>query len=166
MTVVRAMRPEDLQAVLAIQLACYGAGFVEDGALIVRRLAAAPRTGWVVEHAGRVAAYLAAYPSRVGKLTALHGDFEVLPEAQADALYLHDLAVDPAASSHGLGPALVRHALAFADTAGWRRSALVSVQSSLGFWERHGYAVHALADAAQQARLASYPAPAHYMVRT
>ena len=160
---VRAMRADDLDAVLAIQLACYGAGFVEDGALIARRLAAAPETGWVAGHEGEVSAYLAAYPSIAGKLTALHGEFEIAPEA--DALYLHDLAVHPAASGLGLGPRLVRHAWERAVQAGWRQSTLVSVQASVSFWERLGYAPMAPAGPAQQARLATYPGMPVYMVR-
>jgi hypothetical protein len=56
-----------------------------------------------------------------------------------DALYLHDLAVHPAASGLGLGPQLVRHAWAHAVQAGWRQSTLVSVQASVGFYNRpHG----------------------------
>jgi GNAT superfamily N-acetyltransferase len=160
---VRTMRADDLDAVLAIQLACYGAGFVEDGALIARRLAAAPHTGWVVEHGGGVQAYLAAYPSVVGKLTPLHGAFDVA--ATADSLYLHDLAVRPDASGLGLGPRLVRHAWAHAARAGWRHSTLVSVQSSVGFWERQGYAPMQPAGAEQQARLATYPGDSVYMAR-
>lgn len=160
---VRDMRADDLDAVLAIQLACYGAGFVEDGELIARRLAASPHTGWVAEHGGAVRAYLAAYPSQRGKLTPLHGDFEVAPDA--DALYLHDLAVHPEASGLGLGPRLVRHAWAHALRAGWRHSTLVSVQASIGFWERQGYAATVPADGLQQARLATYPGDSVYMAR-
>lgn len=160
---VRAMRADDLQAVLAVQLACYGAGFVEDGALIARRLAAAPHTGWVVERAGAVQAYLAAYPSVLGKLTPLHGEFEVAPAA--NALYLHDLAVHPSAAGLGLGPQLVRHAWAHAMQAGWAHSTLVSVQASVGFWVRQGYAATTPAGDEQQARLATYPGDAVYMAR-
>ncbi|HEX7867634.1 MAG TPA: GNAT family N-acetyltransferase [Variovorax sp.] len=160
---VRAMHAADLDAVLAIQLACYGAGFVEDGTLIARRLAAAPHTGWVAEHEGGVRAYLAGYPSVAGKLTPLHGEFEVA--AQADSLYLHDLAVHPDASGLGLGPQLVRHAWAHAAQAGWRHSTLVSVQSSVGFWQRQGYAATQPAGPEQQARLATYPGESVYMIR-
>ena len=160
---LRAMRADDLEAVLAVQLACYGAGFVEDGALIARRLAAAPHTGWVAERAGAVCAYLAAYPSVLGKLTPLHGEFE--PAPAADALYLHDLAVHPSAAGLGLGPLLVRHAWAHAAQAGWAHSTLVSVQASVGFWARHGYAATAPAGVEQQVRLATYPGDAVYMAR-
>jgi len=160
---VRAMRADDLDAVLAIQLACYGAGFVEDGVLIARRLATAPHTGWVAEHGGGVRAYLAGYPSVIGKLTPLHGEFEVAPDA--DSLYLHDLAVHPEASGLGLGPRLVRHAWAHAMQAGWRHSTLVSVQASVGFWERQGYVAAQPAGIDQQARLATYPGASVYMAR-
>lgn len=160
---LRTMRADDLEAVLAVQLACYGAGFVEDGALIARRRAAAPHTGWVVEQAGAVRAYLAAYPSVLGKLTPLHGEFELAPVA--DALYLHDLAVHPSAAGLGLGPLLVRRAWAHAAQAGWAHSTLVSVQASVGFWARHGYAATTPAGAEQWARLATYPGDAVYMAR-
>lgn len=159
---LRPMRTDDLDAVLAIQLACYGAAFVEDGALIARRLAAAPHTAWVAQQRGRVGAYLAAYPSRLGRITPLNGDFEPAPDA--DTLYLHDLAVDPAFGGQGLGPALVRHALAQTPAA-WRHCALVSVQSSLAFWQRLGYAQTEPGDLRQRRHLASYPGPAYYMVR-
>lgn len=157
------MRADDLDAVLATQLACYGAGFVESGELIARRLAAAPHTAWVTEHQGRVQAYLAGYPSVAGKLTALHGEFEVA--TAPDSLYLHDLAVHPRASGLGLGPQLVRHAWAHAAQAGWRHSTLVSVQSAVGFWERQGYGPVQPADQEQQARLATYPGDSVFMMR-
>ncbi|WP_225783853.1 GNAT family N-acetyltransferase [Xenophilus sp. Marseille-Q4582] len=161
---LRAMDACDLPQVLAIQLACYGADFVEAGPLILRRLACAPATAWVAEHEGQVHAYLTGYPSRRGKLTALHGDFEPAA-ADADTLYLHDLAVHPSAHGLRLGPSLVAHALAHGRRQGWRYAALVAVQDSRGFWARHGFVRAALADAAQQARLASYPGTAVYMVR-
>lgn len=160
---VRAMTADDLDAVLSVQLACYGAGFVEDGALIARRLAAAPHTAWVAQHPGGVRAYLAAYPSVAGKLTPLHGEFELA--AAPDSLYLHDLAVHPDAAGLGLGPRLVRHAWAHAARAGWRHSTLVSVQSSVAFWQRQGYEAAQPAGADQQDRLATYPGDAVYMVR-
>ena len=153
----------DLPRVLAIQLACYGADFVEAGPLILRRLACAPTTAWVAEREGRVCAYLTAYPSRRGKLTALHGEFE--PSEDADTLYLHDLAVDPTAHGVRLGPSLVAHALAHGRAQGWRHAALVSVQDSLAFWKHRGFAPAQPADETQRARLAGYPGPAVYMVR-
>lgn len=161
---LRPLVATDLPAVLEIQLACYGAGFVEEAALIARRLSVAPRTAWAAEHAGRVRAYLMAYPSRRGQLTALHGEFE--PAAQPDTLYLHDLAVHPRSHGLRLGPRLVEHALAWGRANGWAHAALVSVQDSLGFWRRHGFAEAPLGQAEQRARFATYPGPALYMLRS
>jgi hypothetical protein len=42
---------------------------------------------------------------------------------------------------------------------------LVSVQSSVGFWERQGCAPLQPAGAEQQARLATYPGDSVYMLR-
>ena len=63
------------------------------------------------------------------------------------------------------GAGFVRHAWAQAAQAGWRHSTLVSVQSSVGFWERQGYAATQPEGAEQQARLATYPGRSVYMIR-
>ena len=86
--VVRPLALSDLADLLAVQLACYGEGFVESGEVFARRLAS------------------------------------------------------PANCS------------------------LVLVQGSQAYWQRQGYALHPLQDAAQQARLASYGEGAVYMART
>ena len=64
--------------------------------------------------------------------------------------------------------ATVLHTLAHsgAVTRGLTRSALVAVQGSRGYWERHGYAVHALRNALQRQHLAAYGEGAVYMMRT
>ena len=43
---------------------------------------------------------------------------------------------------------------------------LLAVQGSQTYWERHGYAVHALRDAVQRQHLAAYGEGAVYMLRT
>ena len=162
-TGVRPMRLADLDAVLGIQRACYGEGFLEGADVIARRIASRVGLSCVAERAGRVCAYLAAYRTQPGKLTALHGDFDAT--AQPDTLYLHDLAVHPQATGQGLAQTLVRHLWAQGAALGLAGSALVSVQGSQDFWARLGYQVHALDDPGQQQRLASYGAGACYMVR-
>ena len=162
-TVVRPLALSDLPALLAVQLACYGEGFVESGEVFARRLASPANCSVVLEQNSRVCAYLAAYRSVKGKVTALHGDFETV--AQPDALYLHDMAVLPARAGQGLAHALLQPLWAQARAEGLRHSALVSVQGSQAYWERHGYAVQPLADAAQRERLGSYGDGAVYMAR-
>ena len=112
---------------------------------------------------GELAAYLLGYPSRIGQITPLHGDFK--PAAQPDCLYLHDLAVSPHCQGQALGPRLVRHAWAQAERL-WnlQASTLVAVQGSLPFWQRLGYA-EATPDELARPYLASYGAGARYCQR-
>jgi len=161
---VRPLALSDLPDLLAVQLACYGEGFVESGEVFARRLASPANCSLVLEQGGRVCAYLAAYRSVRGKVTPLHGDFEAV--AQPDALYLHDMAVLPSCVGQGLARALLTPLWERAQQEGLRHTALVSVQGSQGYWTRHGYAEQVLQDAVQRQRLATYGEGASYMVRS
>jgi ribosomal protein S18 acetylase RimI-like enzyme len=161
--VVRPLALSDLADLLAVQLACYGEGFVESGDVFARRLASPANCSLVLEQGGKVCAYLAAYRSVRGKVTPLHGDFEVV--AAADTLYLHDMAVLPTCAGQGLARALLAPLWERAVQEGLRHTALVSVQGSQGYWARHGYAEQVLQDAVQRQRLATYGEGATYMVR-
>lgn len=161
--VVRPLALSDLADLLAVQLACYGEGFVESGAVFARRLASPANCSLVLEQGGKVCAYLAAYRSVRGKVTPLHGDFEVVPAA--DTLYLHDMAVLPTCAGQGLAQALLAPLWERAQQEGLRHTALVSVQGSQGYWARHGYAEQVLPDALQRQHLATYGDGATYMVR-
>jgi predicted N-acetyltransferase YhbS len=151
------MAESDLAAVLAVQAACYPPAMQEAAAVVRARLRASPATVLVARDADGVCAYLFAYPSRLGKVTPLGGDF-ALP-AEPDTLYLHDLAVAPRAAGQGVARRLVDAMLARAD--GLCHAALVSVQDSRRFWERLGYAPAA----GDPAALATYPADALYMTK-
>jgi len=160
----RALAAADLPGLLAVQLACYGEHFVESAEVFARRLASADNRSLVLEHCGQVCAYLAAYRSVRGKVTPLHGDFDTAP--QADTLYLHDMAVLPAFAGQGLAQALLTPLWQRARAEGLCQSALVSVQGSQGYWERHGYRARPLACAQQAAHLAGYGPGAVYMERS
>ena len=158
--VLRAMREDDLDAVLAVQAACYPPAMCEAAAVLLARLRAAPATTLLACDAQGVCGYLFAYPARLGKVTPLGAAFEI-PEAP-DALYLHDLAVAPRAHGLGLARRLAGRMLELGAARGLAQSALVSVQDSRRFWEALGYAA---APGADPAALASYPADAVYMTR-
>lgn len=100
----------DLERLMAIQEAAYGAAFIESIGSFSRRIAAAPDSIWVAEVAVAggtpvPVGYLFTYRSVYGKVTPLGGEFEISP--QADTLYLHDLALIPAYRGHGIAGALV-----------------------------------------------------------
>lgn len=163
---LRPLAAQHLPGLLAVQRACYGDGLVEGLDVFARRLASPAHCSLVIEVDGQVGAYLAAYHSLRGKITPLHGDFEPLAAPlTADTLYLHDMAVLPQLAGQGLARALLASLWAQAGGQGLHHSALVSVQGSQRYWERQGYAVQTLADAAQRACLASYGDGAVYMLR-
>ncbi|GGX95029.1 GNAT family N-acetyltransferase [Massilia dura] len=161
----RTLQPNDLPALLHVQRACYGDGFIESAEVYARRLASPVNCSLVCEREGLVVAYLAAYRSLDGKITPLHGDFET-PQRPPDTLYLHDMAVLPAHAGQGMAQALLDLLWAQGRAAGLRRTALVSVQGSQGYWARHGYSPQPLHDMEERARLTGYGAGAIYMVRS
>lgn len=164
MQIVRPLALADLPGLLDVQLACYGAGYIESAEVFARRLASPANCSLVLLRDGRVAAYLAAYRSQIGKVTPLHGDFAAVDATDGpDTLYLHDMAVHPDHAGQGLASALLAPLWQQAQAEGLRHSALVAVQGAQGYWARHGYAAQQVADAVQQQRLASYGPDAVYM---
>ncbi len=159
----RPMQAADLPAILAVQRLCYQPEMNEDATTWRQRLATAAAFSWVAEEAAGVCAYLACYPSRLGKVTSLGGDFQIADTA--DCLYLHDLAVSPAAAGRGLGGALVGQALQAARGLGLAHAALVCVQDAFTFWLAQGFADHPNLNPDGATALASYPGPARYMSR-
>lgn len=162
---IRPMGEDQLAAVLAVQAACYPPPMQETAAVVLARLRAAPATTLVACHGDAVCAYLFAYPSLLGRVTALDAPF--MPAAEPDTLYLHDLAVAPQALGRGLARRLVRQLLDAAAGQGLRHAALVSVQDTRRFWEGLGFEVDAgrASCAALATALATYPGSALYMTK-
>ena len=158
---LRALAPADLPGLLAVQRACYGEDFVESADVFTRRLASTANCSLVLVQAGQVCAYLAAYHSVRGKVTPLHGDFEATPHP--DTLYLHDMAVLPTLAGRGLARVLLQSLWQHASAQGLQHAALVSVQGSQSYWERHGFALCSPHGDAQRQHLASYGTAAVYM---
>lgn len=157
---IRNMNASDLENVLDIQRACYAPAMNESGDIFLNRLECAPKHAWLALLDGEPAAYLMTYPSRVGKITPLGGEFE--PPAQPDCLYIHDLAVRPEASGQGLGRAMLRHVL---TASRFRMAALVCVQDAHRFWEQNGFSEGSPLSAVEAAHLATYPGQPRYMLR-
>ena len=103
---VRPLQPDDLPALMAVQRAAYGDGFMESTEVFARRLASPVNCSLALLLDGALCAYLAAYQSVQGKVTPLHGDFEPPVGTAPDTLYLHDMAVPaPVGAGRGAGPA-------------------------------------------------------------
>jgi ribosomal protein S18 acetylase RimI-like enzyme len=159
------MTEQDLDAVLAVQAACYPPSMREAADVVLARLRAAPATTLVLPDAAGICAYVFGYPSRLGRITPLNAGFAPAPDP--DTLYVHDLAVRPRAHGRGLGRRLARRLLGAGRAQGLRHGALVAVLDARPFWESLGFStVPEIPGAGQGGEaLASYPGEAVYMSR-
>lgn len=158
------LRAGDMPAVMRIQARCYTAIVPESLTSMSAKRQAAPHTCHAAWRQGELVGYLLSLPVRGLALPALDSPGCTIDPA-ADALYLHDLALAPAARGSGAGRALVRHALAVGARLGLRRALLVAIQGSAPYWRRQGFAALPPPTGAVRAKLASYGAQAQLMQR-
>ena len=152
---IRLMTPTDIPAVVALQDSCYSDALYESPALLRQRLQAAESSCWLAENsAGELLAYLFSYPSINGYVTPLASAFK--PAGAPELLYLHDMAVSLAARGLGLANNLLAKAKQHALSLGLTKLALVAVQGSVPYWQRHGFAVVKPLSASAVSALASY----------
>lgn len=136
---VRAMRADDLPAVLHIQAAAYPVALHERAEVLARKLSLAPHWCRVAELDGQVAAYLFSHPWSGETPPAVHAWLECLPH-RPDCWFVHDLAVHPQAQGRGLASQLLDPTRAFACSSGCRHALLVAVAGAAAFWQRLGFA--------------------------
>lgn len=134
----------------------------EDRACFENRLALYPTGCFALQAADAVEGYLIAYPWRYGSAPALNSLIE-RPPADADLIYLHDLALSPAVRGRGAAGPVLDQLVDRTRAAGLDRVALVAVNQAAPFWERHGF-VDELAPGMAE-KLASYGPDARYMIR-
>ncbi len=159
----RPMRPEDVPAVIDLAAVVHPT-FPERPAVFLDRIALCPEGALVADRpdvrAG-LAAYALAHPASRHAPPRLDTVLGRLP-ADADALHVHDLAVDPACRGRGLAEAAVRRLLRLAD-ARFAAATLVSVHGTPPFWERFGFRPRP--DLLAPGRLATYGTDAVFMLR-
>jgi GNAT superfamily N-acetyltransferase len=157
------MKSGDLDEVVTIA----GIGFpnhFEGRACFANRLQVYPKGCLVLaaDTAGPLLGYLIAYPWLADAAPALNTLIEGIPVG-AKVMYLHDLAILPSARGAGHSRTVVESLAADARDAGWSQLALVAVNDSTAFWERHGFQVRDTPEL--RITLASYGSDARYMVR-
>jgi GNAT superfamily N-acetyltransferase len=158
----RPMQLQDLDAVVAIASDVHPL-FPEERDVFANKLAVHPAGALLLEQAGHPVGYCFAHPWRGLQPPPLNTLLGAIPPA-ADTLYLHDLALLPAARGTGAGTAAIAILLAHAVALQLDRCCLVAVNGSIPYWSRLGFVV---SDApALRAKLASYGGDARLMVRT
>ena len=127
------------------------------------RLAICPAMSFVLADADdAVRGYLFAYPWKGETAPPLNTLIEAIP-ADADRVYLHDLALDPEVRGGGHTRAIVERLIDKARAEGWTTMALVAVNDATAFWQRMGF--QPVTSPALAEKLASYGDDARYMVR-
>ena len=157
------MTPADLSGVKAVAAVAFP-DHPEDLACFAERRSLSPDLCFVLAGEGGVQGYLVAYPWRRGAapppLNTLIG---AVPD-EAAFLYLHDLALSPAALGGGHARRAIDLLVERARAGGTEEIALVSVNDSVPFWTAMGFTVRT-GDPTMPAKLASYGADARYMTR-
>jgi predicted N-acetyltransferase YhbS len=154
---IRALTLSDLQEVMEVQRSAYLDALVEPEASFACKLRLPGSVALGAFEGGRMSAYLLCHPWSLGKTAPLNACDLVLPRSPS-CMYFHDLAVRPERRGQGLADRLVSEALSIAEARGLHACALVAVQSSRPFWERHGFRSQAELEYVAEVR-------AHYMVR-
>jgi ribosomal protein S18 acetylase RimI-like enzyme len=157
----RPMQRQDLDAVVDIASQVHPL-FPEERDTFLNKLALHPGGALLLEHAGHPAGYCFALPWHGLQPPALDTLIEDISPV-ADALYLHDLALLPAARGTGAGTAAVDLLLTRAAQLLLERCFLVAVNRSVPYWSRMGFTV--IDTSELQAKLASYGNEARLMVR-
>ncbi len=129
---VRAMRVDDIDAVLRIQREAYADGYQESAEVLGRKLSLAPEACWFAEREGRGLAYIIAHPWS-DNAPPLHAAIECLP-AGAEFGFVHDLAVCARARGAGVGASLFAKVQAWAQHCGLRGLRLVALADARAYW--------------------------------
>lgn len=155
------MTTVDLPPVMAVAADVHP-DYPEGEAVFSERLALHPAGCLVLAGSEGLGGYVLSHPWRLGQVPALDSLLGALP-GDADAYYIHDLALLPGARGGGAASACVDRLAAHARASGFVRMALVAVGNSAGFWRRQGF--REAHDEALARKLASYDDAARYLVR-
>ncbi|CAO3421035.1 N-acetyltransferase family protein [Azospirillum argentinense] len=178
----RAMGPADLDRVMAIAEVVHP-DYPEERAVFAERLALYPDGCAMAEAFGAEAfgaevsraeasgaeaggpciGYIVMHPGRLGVPPPLDSPLGALPEVP-DCLYLHDVALLPAARGLGLGVAALERMNALAARQGFRWLALTSTPGARAFWDAQGFLPHD-GGAGLAVKLASYGGGMTYMTK-
>jgi ribosomal protein S18 acetylase RimI-like enzyme len=157
----RAMAAADLPAVARVAAEVHP-DYPEGEPVFAERLALHAQGCLVLARGEEIGGYVLSHPWRLGEVPALDSLLGALP-GDADAYYIHDIALLPQARGGGAAGAAVARLAGHAAEAGFARMALVAVGGSTGFWQRQGF--RDLHDERLARKLASYDDAARYMVR-
>ncbi|MEN3792634.1 GNAT family N-acetyltransferase [Fulvimarina sp. MAC3] len=153
------MRPDDLAGVLGIADRIHP-DLREPVEVFADRMHLWPTGALVCKGNETLCGYAIGHPVRLPDLPPLGSVMGNLPE-DADAFYIHDVALLPEARGRSLAGEAV--SLLLGGAPDLSRACLISVYGTAVFWRRHGF--REAPDVLPSGKLASYGADAVFMVR-
>lgn len=150
----RPLQPADLAQVDEIAARVHP-DLPEDPAVLAEKLALYPGGCFAWAWRDKVNGYLFSHPWR--GIPKLNTRLDVIP-VDADAYYIHDLALLPGARGQHAGTSVIEHVARLAEESGFHRMALVAVYNSVPFWSRLGFRL-------TDRIVTGYGGKAHYMLR-
>ena len=160
---VRSLEHRDLPAALAIQSAAYRPFLVEPEAAFASRLDLPSSYCLAATQDGALVAYLLAHawaaeaPPPVGTVLSA-------PPAAGEVLFIHDLAVAPAARGTGIGRRLVMRAMEQAARDGLSTTELIAVEGAANYWRGLGF-VESETSPELTSKVSAYGPDARWMTR-
>ena len=129
----RAMRSEDLQQVCTMADRIHR-DHPERPEVFAAKLAAYPTGCFVLAKGATLLGYALAHPYRLGMVPPLDTVMECLP-GNADCLYLHDIAIEPAIRGNGHTRSVIAALTTIAQEAGLTQLALTALPGKSAFWK-------------------------------
>lgn len=128
---------KEVDKILRIQRNCYKSEYIEGREIFERMIDVYPRgcIGVLVDTI--FAGYIFFHPYFEGRPKPLNTMLRL--NGKEDCMYLHDLAIDRKYRGRGLSKILMDEFNQETQKKGFKVQCLVSVQDSLGFWEKHGF---------------------------
>ncbi|QND54026.1 GNAT family N-acetyltransferase [Phyllobacterium sp. 628] len=156
------MEAGDLASVIAMAAVIH-TDFFEDDAIYLERMRLYGKGCFVLEgENGVLFGYAITHPWQLYTTPALNSLLGQIPQ-QPSTYYLHDIALMPASRGSGAAPRIVAILAEQAEWEGLETMSLVSVNNSIGFWQKQGFEVVHRAEL--DAKLKSYSDDACFMVR-
>jgi len=138
--VIRPLISTDVAHVLELQQLAYSETYLESDDSFAVKIASGPETCFGAWFDGRLVGYLVAVPlARDEPLSLNSTQIQPTPMAEAQVLYIHDLAVHPERRKTGLGSVLLVHLYESATRYGIEAYSLVAVQNSSDYWAQRGF---------------------------
>ena len=142
---IRNVIPEDLDAVTALEAACFSPETAASRASMAYRIEAFPERFFVAEEAGQIIGLINGCASNLPAIAdALYGPTGHDPKGKNQMIF--GLAVREDRRCQGIGSALMGHLIDFARQNGMERLILTCRAEKISYYEKFGYVNHGVSE--------------------